>query len=173
MSTTGSRFVAASQGVPITSANAATGNVGAYSPSITNQLAGGGAGTIIDSLVDLSKAGFAKNGAFFLNLAASTPVTIDATAIASAATASAGDNSFATANSIELINLGLHDVKVGAAASNPMLLGLGGTTPTLTVPAGSRVVIGSVAGFSTSGANNLKVDPGANACQLAAAIGGS
>lgn len=174
MSTTLQGFVASSQGAVITSGNAAKGNVSTYPAVNCNQLTQGGFATRLDSLVDLSAAGYAKNAGFYLSLSASTPITVDATAIASAATASAGDNSLATVNSIELTNLGTTVCTYGAAASNPLLAGLAGTAPTVAIPAnGGKVVIRSAAGFSTSGALNMKFDPGGSAAQIGVALGGA
>jgi hypothetical protein len=174
MATTFKAFVMSSQGALVTSANAAFAAVLALGASVANALIGSNSGSRIDSQVDLSTAGYAKNGAFFLNLAASTPISVDLTDIDATSTSSAGDDTFAKAFDIQLINPGTQDVIVGAAASHAFLGPLGGTTPTITVAAGSVEHIQSVAGWTiASGTNSiLKFDPGGSAAQIAVAIGG-
>jgi hypothetical protein len=174
MATTLMGFVANSQGVLITPSNASKANVQELSPYVCSLLANSGTATRLDSQVDLSGAGYAKNGAFVLSLAISTPLTVDLTAIASVATASAGDNSFATIYDVQLTNLGPTDVVVGAAGSTPALLEMGGTTPTITIPANGGVYHLKIpAGLTTTSANNLKFSSGASAAQIGMAIGGA
>ena len=139
------------------------------------QLSTAGIGIIIDRFVaDLSKAGYAKNGAVALVLASSTPQTIGLQALGSV-TNNAGDTSFATIYEVIVINLGTHPVTLGAAASHPFLGPLGGTSPTFTVAAGAQVRWHNPAGWTVTGGSNdqLKCDPGSNAATLGIAIGGA
>lgn len=172
MPTTNSNFVA----ISATISGAATPVVlagGAQASLATAQVY---SGTILDKTVsDLSSAGFAKNGAFLLALAASTPVTVDLTNISAAASANAGDTSFATAFALIFNNVGLHDVVITPGASDGFLGPLGGTAPSFTVPAGTKTAWPvPAAGFPITGLlKNLKFDPGGNACEIGMAIGGA
>lgn len=173
MATTGVNFVATSATV-LSGAATTASPVLALNPAAAQEIVNGGGGVFIDKIAaDLSAAGYAKNAGYALSLSASTPITVDHTAISSAATASVGDNSFTTINELIFVNPGTHDVTVGAAGSTPLLGPLAGTTPTFTVPAGSVARWKSAAGWTVSGANNLKFNPGSNACTIYVAVGGA
>lgn len=109
-----------------------------------------------------------------VSLSASTPVTLDLTAL----TGGVGDTSFAAIKSITFINHetagGGKDVTVGAAASTPFTGPLGGTTPTIDVQAGTSLpwVNPEAAGWACGTNKNLKLDPGANAITLSLVIAG-
>lgn len=96
----------------------------------------------------LANAGFAKNGAAYLTLTGTTAITLDLTALAAATgVVVAGDSSFALWNRIRFYNTGAVDLVVSPGGSNPARLLLAGTTPTLTIPAGSAVTLDSLAGL--------------------------
>ncbi len=172
MSTTGVGFVVTSGGSPINSGNAAKGVVLALTRPQISAL-GATAANRIDALVDLSRQTYAKNGAAYLSLAASTPLTPDLTAIASVATSQAGDASFALIYDIQWVNLGTQDVTVGNAAANSFLMGLAPSNATITFPANSIGRLHFPAGLAVNATNkNLMFNPGGNAAQIAVAFGG-
>jgi hypothetical protein len=175
MATTGKGFIVSAQGAPVTTLTASSGVIIPLASNVALQFITQGLGTRVDAQKDLASSGYAKNGAIYLSLAASTPVTVDMTATSGTATSSGGDTAFATAFDLQLTNLGAQDVIVGNAASHPFLGPLGGTTPTIVIPAGSSVHLSSIAGWSITGGtnNNLKFDPGGSAAQIAVAIGGA
>lgn len=172
---TGVSFVATAKGAAITGGNAASGVVLALPIYLAKQYTGQNNGQRLDPSSNLSAAGYAKNCGFYLSLSASTPITIDLTSIATNATNQAGDNSFATAYSVEMINLGTSDITVGGASSYPFELGLGGSTQTFTVPAGGSFFLLIPAGLAiASGTNSLlKFSSGSSAGQIGVAIGGA
>ena len=71
-----------------------------------------------------------------------------------------------------LDNVGTADLTVAIGASDGQAIGLGGTSPTFTVPAGSRVVIESVAGFTIDSTHKTILFTPALGAILNAAIGG-
>lgn len=157
----GTAVVAAGSIIPVDATSAAT-------------IVQGSGGAIVDSQVDLSTAGYAKNGAFGLTLASGTPLTVDFTAISGVATVSAGDLVFATVNLIQIKNTGANPVIVSVGASNPFTLPLAGTSPTITIPAGSRLLIENVAGITVDSTHKtIKFDPSSAACTIVVAVGGA
>jgi hypothetical protein len=100
---------------------------------------------------DLSADGYAANGCFAQTLAASGTVTVDYTNVVGATTSAAGDNLATLLNKLIINNYGTTDITVAPGASNPIVGILAGTTPTLKIPAGSKVRLESVAGFTVSG----------------------
>src|SRR5271156_3875931 len=111
------------------SANIITGRVpggGAYNGNsnvVANNIA-----RLDAMLTDLSLAGYAKNGCFHVTLSGTTGVTIDLTNLATAATTTAGDLTFAKWNLLIAYNLSGVDGVTAAAmtlapgASNPLTL---------------------------------------------------
>jgi hypothetical protein len=110
--------------------------------------------------------------------AASTPVTLDLTALASAAT-NTGAANFAKVKVLYIANneaIGSgHNVIVGAAASTAFTGPLGGTTPTFTIEPGCvfMAFAQSSTAWTTTSANNLKIDPGANNCSVTIVVAGN
>ena len=168
-------FVVSAKGSQVSPSNASTASVLALNSQPAFNIVNAKQGNRIDVLQNLDALSYAKNGAFFLPLAASTPISVDLTSIITNAPAQAGDGSFATVFDLQFNNLGPNPVTIGNASSNPFLFGLGGTNPTLTIPAGGAVRLVFPAGLGvTSGANSiLKFDPGSLAAQIGVAIGGA
>ena len=92
-------------------------------------------------LTDFSTAGFALSGACRLTLSGTTTKTITLVDLTSATAASAGDTVFAKFMTLVAYNDGAADVTIAPGASNPASIGLAGTSPTLTIPAGKFVVL--------------------------------
>lgn len=146
-----------------------------YAPSAAASAAILNAGVVLDKIaVDLSAAGYTRNGAFFLSLAPSTPLTVDLTATGNVAPATAGDGYFTRANELIFNNTGSADVVVSPGASSGFNGPLSGTAPLFTVPSGGRIRWHNPAGWPvTAIAKNLKFDPGGSAAQIGVSIGGS
>lgn len=122
----------------------------------------------------LSKAGYAKNGAVFLALAISTPVTLDFTSLGTGTTSNAGDTTFATVYQLIFNNLGTSVVTLSPGGSNPFDGPLGGTTPTFSIPAASSTVWSCPAGWAVSGTvKTLTVSSGSSTGSLTMCVGGA
>lgn len=119
--------------------------------------------------------GYAKNGEVLLTLSGSTAQSIDLTNTAvNTPASSAGDTAFATVNCLILRNLGLVDLVLSPGASNPSNIPkLGGTSPTLTIPAGSCVVIHSLAGVTIDSTHKVFTITPTSGGSLAVGIGGA
>jgi hypothetical protein len=141
MATTNSAFVKHTN-ADLVGATVATAGVlqAVDAPTAVAMVAGGNATRLDRTVADLSTAGFAKNGAATVTLSGTTPVNIDLTNLATATTSNAGDTGFAHWSLILFKNTGAADVTIAQGASNPASLGFAGTTPTLTIPAGSTMV---------------------------------
>lgn len=149
MATTGQSFVKLTNPQLVGSTVQAAGQVVALNPSNANQVVNGGSGISIDkAFFDFSTDAFAKHGFNSTNLTGTTPVTLSLIDLTSGSTSFAGDTVFATWNKLMLYNTGAADLTVGPAGSNPARLQLNGTTPTITVAAGSHVTLESVAGLA-------------------------
>lgn len=169
MSTTLSGFVVNNKAALIGSAVIAAGAVEALSKEAANVEAQanlgnpGNAGSVRIDLVsiDAAKAGYAKNAGVCVTLTTTTAITINLLLLAAATGVKiAGDTVFATINQLVFVNLGAVDLVLSPSASNPFGLQLTGTTPTLTVAAGSTVTIQSVAGLTLSGTvKNFDITP--------------
>lgn len=140
MATTAKNFVLETASNPIAMIAAAAG--------FARNIVANAAGVIVDTVtIDMSADNYAKHGGVYLTLSGTTPVTIDLTALGSN-TVYAGDTSFATWNQIVFYNNGAQDLTVAPAGSNGARLQLNGTSPTITVAAGSYVTLQSVAGLA-------------------------
>jgi hypothetical protein len=97
--------------------------------------------------------GGAKNGCTLLTLSGTTAQSIDLTNLATGTpTSTAGDTSFATVYALRLKNLGTTALTLSPGSSNPSPVpALGGTTPTLTLPAGSELLLHDAAGWTITG----------------------
>lgn len=111
-----------------------------------------------------------------LTLAASTPQTLDLTAL----TGGTGAAAFAKAKVLGVYSNdaanGGKDVIVGGGATNPFVGPLAGTAPTYTVKAGCAWVHfdRSTAGMTVDGTHKLiKFDPGSNACSITVVFAGN
>ena len=133
-----------------------------------------GTGTRIDKVPGMDTAGYAANGAAYLTLTSTTAITIDLTALAATTgVVVAGTSTFATWFKIILYNTGAVDLIVAAGASNGLRLPINGTAPTYTVPAGSHLVLESVAGFTVDGTHKtLTVTPTAGG-SIGICVGGA
>ncbi len=100
---------------------------------------------------------FAKNGSVLLVLTTTTAQSIDLTnTTTNSPQSTAGDTAFATANVLILNNTGAHDLTISPGASNPSRIPqFTGTTPTLTIPAGSFVAIHSAAGYTVDSTHKV------------------
>ena len=114
-----------------------------------------------DLMTRFDKDGAAKHGCFHVTTSGTTGVNIDLTNLATNATSSAGDATFATWYQIIFFNLsGLDgvaaaDMTVAPGGSNPARMQLGGTSPTLTVAASSPQVISSKAGLAVDSTHKI------------------
>jgi hypothetical protein len=103
-----------------------------------------------------STQGFAKNGCFHVTTSGTTPVSVDLTNLATNSTSQAGDATFATVNKIKVKNCGSADMTVAPGGSNPANLPkFAGTTPTLTVAAGSEVEFESGPGATVDSTHKI------------------
>ena len=176
MPTTQKNFVALNSSALTGSGYAGNGVLLALPPSSAKAMAAGYAklATIVDRVVvDLSLAGYAKNGGALLTLASSTPQTIDLTNLAALAV-TAGDTTFATWKEIIFNNTSNYDVIVSPGSSNPLRTPLAGTSPTFTVYANSSLRWHCPAGQTVDSTHKtLKFDPGANNATIAVLVGGA
>jgi hypothetical protein len=171
MATTGQNFVYLAGATLVGSAVKAAGSVAGYSgyPAGAQkakgvaQIEGGASGNMVldTHSFDFSSDAYAKHAAAYLTLTGTTAITLDLTALAAATgVVVAGDASFATWNQIILYNTGSVDLTVNTAGSNGLRLPNGGTSPTYTVPANSRLVLESAAGFAVDSTHKgLTVTP--------------
>lgn len=131
--------------------------------------------TVSEDLDDVA-ASTAKFGCLVALAGAAT--TLDLTSLGAAGASRAGGvTNFSAVHTLVLHNFGTGTMvlTVGAAAANPFTANfLGGTGPTVKVPAGGKIVFRNpaAAGWATSSANNLKLDPGADTFKVGVAIGG-
>ena len=100
---------------------------------------------------------FAKNGGVLLTLTGTTAQSVDLTNTTTNTPASyAGDTAFSNVNLIIFNNLGAVDLVVSPGASNPARLPeMTGTSPTITVPAGSFVVVHSTANLAVDSTHKV------------------
>lgn len=110
--------------------------------------------------------------------ASSTPVTLDLTTLAGAAT-NTGSAAFAKVKVFAIYNNEVadsgKDLIIGNAAATPFAGPFGGTAPTITVKAGCSFVIYdlSTAGWACGTNKNLKIDPGANNVSASIVLAGN
>lgn len=119
--------------------------------------------------------GYAKNGAALITLTSTTAVSFDFTDLTIGATQpAAGDTTFATVNALILNNIGTHDLTIAPGGSNPAAFPkFGGTSPTLTIPAGSAICLQNLAGATVDSTHKiLTITPTAGGL-LAVAVGGA
>lgn len=122
----------------------------------------------------LDKQGFAKNGAYHCTTSGTTGVTIDLTNLTTGATTTAGDTSFATVYQLTFLNAGTGDMTIAPGGSNPSLIPkFGGTSPTVTLPAGSSVVFQSVAGVTVNSTQKTILVTPSTGGDLVVAVGGA
>lgn len=173
MTTTNSAFVKNTNAALVGSTVAAAGQVVALTESAaTTEVNSGGATRLDKAGINLAIDGFAKNGAAVIALTGTTPVTITLIDLTSATTSSAGDTVFASVNKISF-TAGAADLTIAPGGSNPFGLLLAGTTPTITVPAGSTHVLQSVAGMTVDSTHKtILITPTAGG-SLTVAVGGA
>ena len=118
--------------------------------------------------------GYAKNGAVYLALSGTTPQTVSLqNTTTNSPAGTAGDTAFATVNVVRVKNLGASAVTVAPGGSNPSPIpAFTGTTPTVSIPAGSEILFHSAAGATISTAANLTFTPAASG-SLLVTIGGA
>lgn len=116
----------------------------------------------LDAMVtDAAVLGYAKNGVFHVTTTGTTAVNIDLTNLATNATSTSGDTTFATYNMLIFYNLsGLDgvaaaDMTVAPGASNGVSKFLSGTTPTLTLGSSSRVAFEYTAGVTVDSTHKI------------------
>jgi hypothetical protein len=173
MATTGVGFVKNTNAVLVGATVAAAGAVVALdNTSAANVVASGGATRLDTVASNLAKDGYAKNGAASITLTGTTPVTITLADLTSATTSNAGDTSFATVNELSF-TAGAADVVIAPGTTNPCSLLLGGTTPTITVPALSGILLKSAAGITVDSTHKtILITPTAGG-SLAVGVGGA
>lgn len=118
---------------------------------------------------------YAKNGSVLLVLSGTTPQTVNLqNTTTNSPASSAGDTAFATGNVVIFNNVGTVDLVVSPGASNPSPIPkMGGTSPTITVGAGSIVAYQYANGQTiSSSACNITVTPTAGG-EMAITIMGS
>jgi len=121
-----------------------------------------------------SDQGFALNGAYHKTTSGTTGVTVDLTDLTSGATSSAGDTTFAKANKIRVYNAGTADMTVAPGGSNPSNLPkFAGTTPTLTVAAGSYIDFSNDAGATVDSTHKTILITPTSGGDVVVAVGGS
>jgi hypothetical protein len=175
VATTNSAFNVTLKSALVGSAVLAAGVVQAVSKEVANREQTDTGSTRLDTHpnADLAVAGFAKNGAASVALTGTTPVTLSLLDLTSNTTSSAGDTVFATWNVLNMFNTGGADVTIAQAGSNPARLGLAGTNPTLTIPAGSRVSLESVAGLGVDSTHKSFVVTPTSGGSFAFSVGGA
>lgn len=125
-------------------------------------------------LSDLSVAGYAKNGAIRQTYSGTTPKNIDLTDLTSNAASYAGDTTFASFNTLVLYNDGAADVTFAPGGSNPASVGLAGTSPTLTIPAGKKVVLNyATAGVTVDSTHKIITITPTSGGSLILSVGGA
>lgn len=138
MATTGTNFVRMTAAQLVGAAVAAAGKVVGFNPSNASQVVAGGTGVALDrQTVDLAAQSFALNGAATVALSGTTAKTVDLTDLTSVTDSYAGDTTFAGFTQLTFKNLGAGSVTIAPGGSNPASIGLGGTTPTLTLAPGA------------------------------------
>jgi hypothetical protein len=174
MSTTKANFVSQTSAVLEGTTVGAAGAVVALSPEAAATDSRGSGGTILDKfLMDLSTAGFAKNGACTFALSGTTPVTLTLVDLTSATASNAGDTSFATWNQLNFYNTGAADLTIAQGSSSGARLGFAGTTPTVTVPAGGHVILDNPAGSAVDSTHkNITITPTSGG-SCAVSVGGA
>ncbi len=118
--------------------------------------------------------GYAKEGSVLLELSGTTAQTVDfLLTTTNSPAATAGDTVLATWYAITVVNLGTANVTISPAASNPLSIAFGGTSPTYTLAPGEVVVFHSAAGRTVSStANGLTFTPAAST-NVAVSFGGA
>lgn len=121
-----------------------------------------------------SNQGFAKNGAFHATTSGTTAVSVDLTNLTTNATSSDGDTVFATASKVVVKNCGTADMTIAPGASNPASLPkFAGTTPTLTVAAGTEAVFFSDAGATVDSTHKIITITPVSGGDVVVAVGGA
>ena len=169
----------------IATAAAAGGASGAYGAAFAiakaraNAWVSAGLAVFLDQpALDLSTAGFTKNGCTVLSLAASGgTATIDLTSLA-AVGAAAGDTSFANWFALILTSIPMtiaQDVTVTPGATNPAHLPFSGTTPSFTLYGNSQTVWQSPAGQAVNSTHKTitLTNNGSNPAVVAVCCGGN
>ena len=143
--------------------------------NITDSVTGNTIGTDVNAIQETATIGptVSRSWSSDLSLAGSA-TTLDLTSL----TGPRGTETFATIVGLYVYNLTTtagYAVTVGNAASNAWTGPLGGTTPTLTVPAGSRLVLeNNDTAWTVDGTHkSLKLDPGANTVSVRVVILGT
>ncbi len=119
--------------------------------------------------------GYAKNGCSLITLTSTTAVDVDLTDLtANGSPKTAGDTGFATVNAIVLNNLGATDLTIKPGGSNPANFPkFTGTTPTLTIPAGSAICLQNAAGATVDSTHKIFTITPTSGGLLAVSIGGA
>lgn len=174
MATTFQGFVRLTVAALVGTTVRAVGKVVALNGSNANQVVAGGNGVRLDThTANLETDGYAKNGAATVALVGTTAKTIDLTDLTSVTDSNDGDSTFASFTKLILKNLGAGSLTIAPGASNPASIGLGGTTPTLTLAAGAEVVIKYGAAVTVDGTHKtILITPAADTT-FSIAVGGA
>lgn len=119
--------------------------------------------------------GYAKNGCILLSLSGTTAQSIDFTDLTvNTPAGTAGDTTFATVSCLVYRNLGTTDLTLAPGASNPANAPkFSGTTPTITIPAGSVFVWHSNAPVTIDSTHKVNTITPTAGGTLAVSVGGS
>jgi hypothetical protein len=175
LSTTNSAFVATTGAALVGSAVVAAGAIVALTEDAANVEINAGGSARLDTMANanLATAGYAKNGACSVALTGTTPVTLSLIDLTSNSDFSAGDAVFASWKLLVFYNTGAASLTVKTAASNGATLPLNGTSPTITVPAGSKAILENAAGVTVDATHkDITVTP-ADDGGFAVCVGGA
>lgn len=175
MSTTGVNIVQVTNAVLEGATVGAALALSTMNPADAKQLELAGYVTRLDTLeTDLSKQSFAKNGGAYFTLSGTTAVTLSLLDLTSTTTFSTGDTVYATVNQLTIKNLGLADITIAPGGSNPSNFPkFSGTTPTLTIPAGSALVLTSLAGVTVDSTHKTILITPTSGGAVSIAVGGA
>lgn len=137
----------------------------------TSGLPAGGTATFIGGF---SNQGFAKNGAIHITTSGTTAVNPDLTNLATGATSTAGDTTFATVNKIKIRNAGTAAMTVAPGGSNPANLPkFTGTTPTLSLDPGAEIEFYSDAGATVDSTHKVITITPSSGGDVVVCVGGA
>jgi hypothetical protein len=194
MATTNANFVEVTTAVLEGAAVTAAPSVIAMEPGAAEAIEQGSGGVLLDKLIidlgliSIPTAGsgrhirpsgkilgnYAKNGAALFVTSGTTTKILTLADLTSASSASAGDTVFATVNALVFRNLGAADMTIAPGAANPSNAPkFTGTTPTLTIPAGSVVAWHSAAGVTIDGTHKTITITPTSGGNLSVCVGGA
>lgn len=144
-----------------------------YDPSLT-AVPAPGTPPPVPEIYGTTLGAYAKNGAVLLELSGTTAQTVSfENTTTNSPAATQGDTVFAALNVVRIKNLGTAAVTIEPGASNASPLpAFTGTSPTISLPAGSEILFHDNAGATVSNAANLTITPAAST-NVAVSISGA